>query len=72
MGKNLGGGKYGLYAADENASGVVDITDKINWANHAGKFGYQSADYNMDGQVKNQDKNDYWIPNDGQGTSVPQ
>jgi len=70
--KHLGGGIYGMFAADEDANGVVDIIDKTSWANDAGKYGYQSADYNIDGQVNNVDKNDYWGPNQGSGSFIPE
>jgi len=70
--KYIGGGKYGMIAADANANGLVDISDKTIWTNQAGEKGYNSADFDMDGQVNNPDKNGMWIPNEGEGSQVPQ
>ncbi|MCD4697190.1 MAG: hypothetical protein K8S16_13215, partial [Bacteroidales bacterium] len=69
--KNLGGGMYGMFGSDANADGDVNINDKTNWANHAGTQGYNSGDFNLDSQINNPDKNDYWLPNVGESSQVP-
>ena len=69
--KNLGGGVYGMYAGDANKDGVVNLSDLIIWRNHAGKKGYLFSDFNMNGQVNNPDKDDYWVPNNGKESQLP-
>jgi hypothetical protein len=51
----------------------VDDSDKdVNWMNEAGLSGYLSSDTNMDGQSNNEDKNEFWLPNRGKGSYVPE
>ncbi|MCD4791480.1 MAG: hypothetical protein K8R37_15910, partial [Bacteroidales bacterium] len=70
--KNLGG-IYGMYAGDGDANGTIEVADKNNiWSLQAGKKGYWSGDFDMDGQVNNPDKNDIWVPNEGEGSQVPE
>ncbi|MCD4736254.1 MAG: hypothetical protein K8R53_09440, partial [Bacteroidales bacterium] len=70
--KLLGGSIWGMFCGDGDANGDVDINDIINiWDNEAGNSGYWGGDFNLNGQVSNQDKNDYWLPNDGEGSEVP-
>ena len=69
--KDLGSSIYGMIAADANADGDVNAADKTIWENQAGEQGYKSADFDMDGQVSNPDKNDKWVPNNGEGCQVP-
>ena len=62
-----------MYAADFDASGEIDITDKILvWNSNAGKTGYQNGDANMNANTGNIDKNDFWLPNLGQNSQIPQ
>ena len=71
--QDLGSGVFGMIAGDSNADGTVDDLDKdVNWTNEAGGSGYLGSDLNMDGEVNNPDKVDYWEPNIGAGTAVPQ
>ncbi|MCD4788389.1 MAG: hypothetical protein K8R37_00195, partial [Bacteroidales bacterium] len=71
--KNLGEGKYGMYAGDADANGDIDMQDKTNiWATQSGTNGYKSGDFDMNGQVNNPDKNDVWIGNIGAGSQVPE
>ncbi|MEZ5146824.1 MAG: hypothetical protein R2759_07015 [Bacteroidales bacterium] len=71
--QDLGSGVFGMIAGDSNADGTVDDLDKdVNWTNEAGGSGYLGSDLNMDGEVNNPDKVDYWEPNMGTGTAVPQ
>ncbi len=71
--KLLGGGVYcGMIGGDSDGNGDVDTNDKdVNWTNDAGIAGYHGSDLNMDTQVNNQDKDDIWLPNDGEGTQIP-
>ena len=69
---NLDVNVYGMYAADANGSGEIDINDKTIWTNQTGEQGYKSADFNMDGQVSNPDKNDLWITNEGESGQLPE
>jgi len=69
--KDFGGGVYGMYSGDVNANGVVDFADKTAWENQAGNAGYLSGDLNLDSQTDNNDKNDLWLPNDGESCQVP-
>ena len=45
---------------------------KTVWENQAGEEGYKSGDFDMDGQVNNPDKNEMWVPNEGEGSKVPE
>ncbi len=70
--KNLGGSQYGMYAGDFNADGSINANDKTNpWSTVAGKFGYLQSDGDFNGQGDNQDKNDFWIINNGRSSQVP-
>jgi len=70
--KDLGGDVYGMIAAAANADGNVNTDDKNIRTNQAGTQGYKSADFDLDGQVSNPDKNDKWLPNDVEGSQVPE
>ena len=71
--KELSTGVYGMFGSDGNADGIIDINDKTNvWSSQAGKNEYQTGDFNMDIQVNNPDKNDLWVPNNGNISQVPE
>jgi len=71
--QDLGEGVFGMYAGDADANGIIELPDKtMNWRNEATLQGYKTSDFDLDGQVNNKDKNDYWIPNLGQDTQVPE
>jgi hypothetical protein len=70
--KDLGSGVYGMISSDANADGNVNGTDKSAWENQAGEQGYKSTDFGLDGQVNNTDKDDYWSPNVGEGSQLPE
>jgi len=70
--KDLGSGVYGMFSADANADGDINTTDKTLWETTAGKTGYLQEDFNLDGQVNNPDKNEMWVPNEGEGSQVPE
>jgi hypothetical protein len=64
---------WGMFAGDADASSSIDGTDKSAiWNVQAGKSGYRSGDLNLNGQTDNADKNDYWLPNLGQSSKVPE
>jgi photosystem II stability/assembly factor-like uncharacterized protein len=69
---NLGSGIYGFIGGDVNADGNIDLSDKTIWLNQAGTKGYISPDINMDGQSNNEDKNEFWLPNRGKWSYVPE
>jgi PKD repeat protein/endonuclease/exonuclease/phosphatase family metal-dependent hydrolase len=70
--KQLVTGKWGMFAGDADASGLVNSADKTSfWNLQAAKRGYLKSDLNMDTQANNKDKNDYWRPNQGAGSQVP-
>ncbi len=71
--KEIASGVWGMIAGDADANGTIQTEDKsITWNMSAGNPGYLSADLNLDGQADNRDKNDFWLPNLGKGTQVPQ
>lgn len=64
---------WGMRSGDANGTGVVAIGDKTNvWSLQAGESGYLESDYNYNGQVENVDKDDYWLPNLGKGSFIPE
>jgi hypothetical protein len=71
--KEITAGIWGMYAGDANASGLIDITDKdIVWESQSGRKGYMGGDMDMNTQTDNRDKNDFWIPNIGTESQVPE
>ncbi|MCB0805357.1 MAG: PKD domain-containing protein [Bacteroidales bacterium] len=70
--KELSPGVWGMFSGDADRDGVVGTDDKSTiWQNNAGTDGYNFSDYNLDSQTDNADKNDFWVPNIGEGTQVP-
>jgi len=64
---------WGVIPGDANGTGLVALGDKTNvWSQQVGEKGYLESDYNFDGEADNVDKNDYWLPNMGSGTFVPE
>ncbi|MEZ5195348.1 MAG: hypothetical protein R2764_02785 [Bacteroidales bacterium] len=72
--KNLGGGVYGMISGDGNGDGFIGSDDETAvWTSWAGMYwGYSPADYNYDEQINNIDKNDFWFPNRGAGSQIPE
>jgi hypothetical protein len=65
-------GTWGLISGDGDHDGHVLLPDENPlWKNDTGKKGYLNTDFNLDSQVNNMDKNDFWFPNSGKGTQVP-
>jgi hypothetical protein len=70
--KELAPGIWGLRTGDGNADGMVTDADKdALWDIQASQSGYLPSDYNLDGQSDNLDKNDWWLPSYGSGSSIP-
>ena len=70
--KELAPGVWGMFSGDGDRNGSVGTSDKNSvWTTNAGNTGYNYSDYNLDSQTNNIDKNDYWVPNIGKGTQVP-
>jgi len=62
--KDLGGGDFGMFAADANTDGQVTATDFNAWLvdTKAVATGYLSSDFDLDGQVTASDFN-VWLVN---------
>jgi len=70
--KEVTPGIWAMYSGDGNNDGSINIDDNIlEWNIMAGTKGFLPEDYNLDGQVNNKDKLDYWLPNVGNGTVIP-
>lgn len=70
--KQLASGMWGMYSGDGNADGSVGTPDKSAlWDNETGNHGYISSDYNLDAESNNIDKDEYWVPNIGKGSQIP-
>jgi len=69
---SLGGGIWGMIAADANGNGQVQNNDSEDyWEQQNGQSGYKEGDFNLNGQVQNNDHEAFWVPNNGKGTQVP-
>ena len=70
--KDLGNGRFGLYAADGNGNGNVNNADNNSiWKKDNGTLGYEKGDFDMNGGVNIVDKNNKWRPNNGKSSQVP-
>jgi subtilisin family serine protease len=70
--KELQPGVWGMISGDINADGTINMADKSpDWDALAGEAGYHKADLNFDGQVNNIDKDDFYVPNLGNSTMIP-
>ncbi|MEZ5082647.1 MAG: PKD domain-containing protein [Bacteroidales bacterium] len=70
--KELAPGIWGMFSGDGDRNGTIGDGDKSStWENQAGTAGYIFSDYNLDSESNNIDKDDYWVPNIGEGTQVP-
>ena len=66
------GNKCQLHYLKADCLKCNNVNDKLLWEQQLGTQGYKSTDFNMNGQVNNQDKNDNWVPNNGEGSHVPE
>ncbi|MEZ5082648.1 MAG: PKD domain-containing protein [Bacteroidales bacterium] len=70
--KEISPGVWGMFSGDGNRNGTVDTGDESpTWETEAGTTGYLPSDYNLDSESNNIDKDDFWAPNLGKGTQVP-
>jgi surface protein len=65
--KDMGNGKFALFAGDFNGDGQVQNTDKNAVERLLGISGYSHADLDMNGEVQNTDLNSVLNPNLGKG-----
>lgn len=65
--KDIGNGKFALFAGDFNGDGQVQNTDKNAVEPLRGISGYSHADLDMNGEVQNTDLNSVLNPNLGKG-----
>jgi PKD repeat protein len=70
--KELAPGVWGMFSGDGNADGSIGSGDKSPiWDSQAGASGYIISDYNLDAESNNKDKAEFWMPNMGKGSQVP-
>ncbi len=71
--QQIGSGVWGMVAGDADRNGIINDNDKndTTWNIYSGESGYFPFDLNLDGQLNNQDKNNFWFPNLGKGSQVP-
>jgi len=70
--KELAPGVWGMFSGDGDQNGNIGPGDKsATWGNQAGTKGYIYSDYNLDSESNNIDKDEYWLPNNGKGSQVP-
>lgn len=70
--KGMGTGVWAIYAGDYNGDGNIDLADELTvWETEAGYSGYSDGDGSLDGEVENKDKDEYWFPNVGKSSQVP-
>ena len=71
--KEIAPGVWGMFTGDADASDLIDENDKNPlWNQVAGETGYLPTDLNCDTQADNRDKDDYWLPNIGEESQVPE
>ncbi len=71
--KQLFGSIYGMFSGDVNGNGSIETNDFTPaWMSDAGENSLSPFDLNLDSQINNIDKDSYWIPNIGQGVSIPE
>ena len=64
---------WGMFSGDGDGDGETQLSDEVNvWKIQAGEAGYKEGDFNINGQVNNQDKNDFWLPNLGSSSYIPE
>jgi PKD repeat protein len=70
--KEIEPGKWVMYSGDIDGNGTVEeIPDKISWEVSSGKKEYNGSDLNLDSEVNNIDKDDFWLPNIGNSSQLP-
>jgi hypothetical protein len=70
--KQIASGVWGMFSGDGDHNGSIGDGDKSStWEDQSGTRGYLFSDYNLDSESNNIDKDDFWVPNNGKGTQVP-
>jgi len=70
--KQISIGIWGMIGGDGNHDGQVSVNDMSPlWESEAGSQGYIYSDHNLDGESNNIDKDDFWLPNVGKGSQIP-
>ena len=71
--KEIATGVWGMVSGDVNGDQMIDANDKVDgWATEAGESGgYRGSNLYIDDQIDNKDKNEYWVPNVGTSSQVP-
>jgi hypothetical protein len=65
-------GGFGMYTADGDGNGDVNLSDFIDiWVPQFGFLGYYSGDFDLNGDVNLSDFIDFWVQNFGMLTQVP-
>ena len=65
-------GQWGAKSGDGDANNHIDNIDKNEvLLDEVGSTGYHSGDFNLDGTVNFKDFSDEWLPNTGNGFSLP-
>ena len=70
--KELATGIWVMFSGDGNSDGNISSGDESpTWESQAGTSGYIKSDFNLDAESNNIDKVEYWTPNIGKGSQVP-
>ena len=60
-----------MYAADADASSIINNGDRNKWRKANGSFGYKKEDFDLNGGVNATDVNSYWDVNKGKSSKAP-
>jgi len=71
--KEIDTGLWGMMSGDINGDqDINDLDNDAGWSTEAGaEAAYQGTNLFLDNQIDNKDKNDYWVPNFGKSSQVP-
>ena len=50
----------------------MGIDNQIGYSDSAGTNGYNNSDLNLNTEVDNKDKDDFWVPNLGSESQLPE
>jgi hypothetical protein len=71
-GQKVLSGSFGMYAADGDGNGDINLSDFLDiWVPQFGFLGYFPGDFDLNGDVNLSDFLDFWVPNFGILTQVP-
>ncbi len=72
IGQKILAGGVGMYAADGDGNGDINLSDFTDiWVPQFGFLGYNKGDFDLNGDVNLSDFTDFWVPNFGKLTQVP-